>query len=43
MYLFGGVIIKKYMGRFLYAGKSTNLVEKTQTFLQEIVELQKKY
>ena len=31
------------MGRFLYAGKSTNLVEKTQTFLQEIVELQKKY
>ena len=36
-------LIKKYMGRFLYAGKSTNLVEKTQTFLQEIVELQKKY
>ena len=36
-------LIKKYMGRFLYAGKSTNLVERTQIFLQEIVELQKKH
>ena len=36
-------LIKKHMSRFLYAGKSTNLVERTQTFLQEIIELQKKH
>ena len=36
-------LIKKYKGRFIYAGKSTNLVEETQTFLQDIVELQKNY
>lgn len=36
-------LIKKYKGRFIYAGKSTNLVEETQTFLEDIVELQKNY
>ena len=33
----------KYKEKFIYAGKSTNLVERTQIFLQEIVELQKKH
>ena len=36
-------LIKKYKEKFIYAGKSTNLVERTQIFLQEIVELQKKH
>ena len=36
-------LIKKYKEKFVYAGKSTNLVERTQIFLQEIVELQKKH
>ena len=36
-------LIKKYKEKFVYAGKSTNLVERTQIFLKEIVELQKKH
>ena len=34
-------LIQEYKNRFFYAGKSVKLVEKTQTFLQEVVELQK--
>ncbi len=37
-------LINQYQDRFLYAGKYTeNLIEKTQNFLKEIVEMQKKY
>ncbi len=37
-------LIQKYQNRFLYAGKSVaNIIAKTQSFLEEIVEVQKKY
>ncbi|WP_198304189.1 AAA family ATPase [Arcobacter vandammei] len=38
-------LIKTYKDRFIYAGKqeTTNIIEKTQSFLEEIVEVQKKY
>jgi len=38
-----GELIKKYKERFIYAGKQVaNIVEKTQEFLKEIIELQNK-